>query len=167
MTAPRPVLAWVGAAALALLASFSAGRWTAAEPEVTQEARDTNTVTTITKTAAAKAKTLVVVKDHWIYPDGSEHEHEESTEASTETTTTNGSMVEAGSSSSTTKVSSLRPDWRVGLMLGTTISLTPTPVFGLSADRRILGPFSVGLWLTQTGTVGPALAGGLSISGQF
>lgn len=51
-------------------------------------------------------------------------------------------------------------DWYVGAMAGTTFS-TPTPVFGAEVHRRILGPFSAGIFLLTNKTAGVTL--GLSL----
>ncbi|MBL8911636.1 MAG: hypothetical protein JNM17_13165 [Archangium sp.] len=60
-----------------------------------------------------------------------------------------------------------RPDWRVGVLVGATwkepaLRLGDTPlVIGVTAERRIIGPFSVGAWGTTQG------AAGLSVAGEF
>jgi hypothetical protein len=67
----------------------------------------------------------------------------------------------------TAKVTTSRPDWRIGVQLGATwkepaLKLGDTPlVVGGSIERRIIGPFSVGAWGSTQG------AAGLSVSGEF
>jgi hypothetical protein len=43
------------------------------------------------------------------------------------------------------KVEPVLPNWHIGVLGGTEL-LTPVPVFGIAAERRIAGPFWGGVW---------------------
>lgn len=61
------------------------------------------------------------------------------------------------------------PDWRVGILVGATATKwdklptlgTPYLAVGVEVDRRIIGPFSLGVWGLSSG------AAGVAISGEF
>ena len=68
-----------------------------------------------------------------------------------------------------------QPDWTVSVKLGTEflhMKVEPTApwlnplIIGVGVDRRILGPFKMGLW-ADTDAKFSRLGGGLSVSGEF
>lgn len=66
----------------------------------------------------------------------------------------------------TEKITTLRPDWRVGLQVGASLRPPALPitgplVIGVSVERRILSGVSAGLWANTVG------AGGASVSVEF
>lgn len=67
----------------------------------------------------------------------------------------------------TARVTTSRPDWRVGVLAGATwkepaLKLGDTPlVLGVQVERRLIGPFSLGVWGSTQG------AAGVSVTGEF
>jgi hypothetical protein len=66
----------------------------------------------------------------------------------------------------TSKVTTSRPDWRVGVLAGAAwtppaLTIAGPLVLGVQVERRIIGPVSLGAWGSTQG------AAGLSVSGEF
>jgi hypothetical protein len=63
---------------------------------------------------------------------------------STETVTTDKSKEKRDSQASTTVVAPPLPNWHISASYARTLE-NPAPVYGLQVEKRLLGPFSVGL----------------------
>jgi hypothetical protein len=62
------------------------------------------------------------------------------------------------------RVVTARPDWRVGVLAGASLREPLIPiagplVLGVTAERRIAGPFSCGLWINTVGAAGAVCSG--------
>ena len=113
-----------------------------------------------------KGKDRVVYTETRRLPDGTVEEKK--SERETEREEGGRELERQGERSEESKRTTVsRPDWRVGLLVGATwkepaLKLGDTPlVIGVTAERRIIGPFSVGAWGTTQG------AAGLSVAGEF
>jgi hypothetical protein len=113
-----------------------------------------------------RAKDRIVYVEKTTSPDGT------TVEKRSERETERAELVrdvdrKADTRAETAKVTTSRPDWRIGVQLGATwkepaVRLGDTPlVVGGSIERRLIGPFSVGAWGSTVG------AAGLSVSGEF
>ncbi len=134
---------------------------------VKTEARDVHTQVVVVKQPDGTETTTTVVDDKT-----------KTNEASTQQTTM-ASSTQVIDDKSTTEVTSktiesVRPDWHMALRVGggLTLPLQPLLSAGLSAERRIVGPFWVGLWAdVQLGvvpTVTPrGFTAGLSVGLEF
>lgn len=76
--------------------------------------------------------------------------------------------TDASNSSTSTTTTKSRPDWRIGIWVGATwkepalrLGEGNPLVLGGTVERRIIGPFSMGIWGTTQGAFGG------SISGEF
>lgn len=161
-------VAFVGTAA----AAFSAGRFTAPEKVEVREVEKVvwkDRIVEKVVTRRAKAEERVVYVDRVVSPEGEVREKRvTTTKADTRevadlgrTTESSGSTEKSASSTST-----LRPDWRVGVLVGASLREPLVPiagplVLGASVERRIVGPFTLGVWGLTSG------AAGLSASGEF
>jgi hypothetical protein len=163
-----PVLGGIAAIAL-----FAAGRWTAPQPDITQD--DSVSITVQQRSATvydrSEAKTRDVVRRVVVVakPDGSsvrttdEREHEASlTTERLNTTSDTASKTDAKRSLS---VTSSRPQWRVGAMAGVNLQLAPQ--VGAIVERRILGPASVGAWVLVQPSPSFNIAGGVALTLEF
>lgn len=178
----RVSLARWAVAALAVGAGIAVGRCTAPEPParvevqervVTREVQATQTQH-VEERAAVQVQTRVVYRDRIVTPDGTvrEREVERSEAASAEhaqrqTTTAEVRTAEAHRETVRT-VTVPAPDWRVSLLVGAPVRLTPGPVLvGGHIQRRLWGPVSAGAWtLIPTGPGAP-LTAGASVSVEF
>lgn len=169
----RPASRWAvwPAVALALVAAFSAGRFTA--PEQVRERIEFSSlqvedITRGYKWGKAAARTVrrnvvteitdagTVITDRTI-----EHESAETSSESTEQIARTESTAETSE-----KTTTLRPDWRIGAQVGASLRppalvITGPLVLGVTVERRILGGVSAGLWANTVG------AGGASVSVEF
>lgn len=156
---------------VALVGAFAVGRYTTPGPDVVvaQSIRFVERVVEVQ--AKAKTKTVVVYRDRTVKPDGTVVEHEEehaTTDTKTaKTTTRDGDLATDTKSSST----SYKPQWRVGALLGFNfggVRLQPLSVgsdafaWGAFAERRIAGPFFIGVYGLS---VGPTF--GLTLGVEF
>jgi hypothetical protein len=163
----------------ALLIAFGAGFGSARSTMKPGVITVTKTVT-VEKVVEAKAKQVekrvVVYRDRIIKPDGTRIEHEvERSQTDAKSTSTRAAEKTAAAESTQIIKPSNPPDWRVGALVGLNwqgIHWSPLSIgldaltYGVFVDRRILGPFSVGLWVTNSGkTFAPAL--GLQVSMEF
>lgn len=171
MTRTRLLIA--AGVALALVASFVGGRFSA---PLKVETRDVEKVVfkdrvvekIVTVEKAAKVETKIVYRDRVIMKDGTITEREvEKTDAKTDTEkTADASKVEVREVEklvTVEKITTLRPDWRVGILAGASIREPLVPiagplVLGLEVDRRIIGGFSAGVWVNTSGAAGVALS---------
>ncbi len=158
---------------LTVVAAFVGGRFSAPE-QVRYEEHETvasHTATVYTKVQrveVVKHETRFVVRDRVVTPDGTVREREE------ERTTTDERAI-ANSSENATKTevvfrdrdvvrtTTLRPDWRVGVLVGGSLKEPWLPiagplVLGLQVDRRIIGGLSVGIWANTYGAAGGAVS---------
>lgn len=159
---------WVAggiALVLLLVLSFSAGRYTAPE-KVRVETVFAKNEKAAEKVAEKKAKVVdrIVFVDRVVSSTGEVREKRTTrtlTDAreTIDTAKTSESAVKSASSSSTT----LRPDWRVGVLVGASLREPLLPiagplVLGASVERRIVGGLSAGAWLTTAGAAGASLS---------
>lgn len=152
---------------LVMIGSFLMGRYTGPTKTVEKtktEYIDREVVRMETKYVEVEAKTKTVARDVRRerrveeQPDGTKVttvvivDKTKVNEASTQAVTQASSAATEKTSTTTTStekiVESARPDWRLGLQLGAGLVLPAQPIMaaGLSLDRRIAGPFWVGIW---------------------
>ncbi len=169
---PRQWVAGGIALVVIIAASFSAGRFTAPARVDVREVEEVvwkDRVVEKVVTRKAKAEERVVYVDRVVSPTGEVRE-----KRTTRTLTDARELVDSGKTSesagstekSASSTSTLRPDWRVGVLVGASLREPLVPiagplVLGASVERRILGPFSVGAWVNTVG------AAGASVSGEF
>lgn len=148
-------------------AAFSVGRFTA--PEQVREVEKVvwkDRVVEKVVTRRAKAVDRVVYVDRVVSPEGEVRERRVTTTKTDarevadlgRTTESSGSAEKSASSTST-----LRPDWRVGVLVGASLREPLVPiagplVLGASVERRIVGPVSLGAWATTGGAAGASLS---------
>jgi hypothetical protein len=185
------------AALLLLLGAFAAGRYTVATKTITktetvvQEKVVTQVQTQIQyvekKVYVTAVKDNVVTKTDTIeHPDGTKETQTTTTDLSQTTTkdtdqasstavvTEKVAETEKVDTKSEKIVDSTKPQWILRADLGAGArfvgQLTPTMVVGLGADRRILGPVFMGVWVQTTlNLLAPqtppyGLNGGISLS---
>jgi hypothetical protein len=164
---------------LALLVAFGGG-FGAARSTLKPETITVTKTQVVEKVIEAKAKEVerrvVVYRDRVIKPDGTQVIHEVE-RSQTDSKSTKTVTADRASSSESTHIEkpAARPDWRVGALVGVNwagVHIAPLSIgidaltYGVFAERRILGPFSVGLWVTNSGAkFSPAL--GLQLSMEF
>lgn len=155
-----------------LVLSFSAGRFTAPVKTDVREVEKVvwkDRVVEKVVTRKAKAEERIVYVDRIVSPTGEVRE-----KRTTHTLADTRELVDAAKTSESTgktEVSSsstttLRPDWRVGVLAGASLREPLVPiagplVLGASVERRIIGPFTLGVWGLTSG------AAGVSASGEF
>jgi hypothetical protein len=164
------------ASVLLLVGAFSAGRFSA---PLKVETRDVEKVVyqdrvvekVVTVETKAKAETKVVYRDRVVTKDGTVTERvvertdtKEDTKADTMAAadTSHTIVTEKENTAKTT----LRPDWRVGVLFGASLAKPLVPisgplVVGVQAEHRITGGLSAGLWANSVG------AAGLVVSVEF
>ena len=167
--AKRGILAAV--AALALAAAFVGGRFSAplkVEERTVEKVvyKDRVEVQRVEVQVAAKAATRVVYRDRYITVEGAvtEHEVERTDTEAHSTTRTDEARVEVREVEKVhevVKTVTLRPAWRVALSVGASLREPLVPiagplVLGAEVDRRIIGGFSVGVWVNTSGAAGGA-----------
>lgn len=167
--AKRGIIAAV--VALALAAAFVGGRFSA--PLKVQERtvekmvyQDRVVEKRVEVQVAAKERVKVVFRDRVITKDGTVTEHEvERTDTDTHTTTkvddAKVEVREVEKIKEVVKSVTLRPDWRVSVAVGASLHEPFVPiagplVLGAEVDRRIVGGFSVGVWINTSGAAGGA-----------
>lgn len=166
-----------GAVLVLLVAAFFAGRFAgpekvvekAVEKVVTKvEYQDRVVEKIVTVKEAAKTEQRVVYVDRVITKEGEVRERivEKTVEVERKTENTEGNKTEATTAREdkaaekvTEKSVTARPDWRVGLLLGAQWPKPLLPIYGplvLGAygERRIIGGFSLGLWVNTGGAAG-------------
>lgn len=164
MTA-RQWAAGITALVVLLGLAFAAGRFTA--PEQVREVeklvwKDRIIEKVVTK--KAKAVDRVVYVDRTVLPSGEVRE-KTSTRTITDARETND-VAKTTESTGEKITTPARPDWRVGALVGASLREPLLPiagplVLGAHVERRIAGPFTMGLWFTTGG------AAGLSATGEF
>ncbi len=170
-----------GVVLLALVASFSAGRFSA---PLKVETRDVERVVfkdkmvtvekvverVVTVEKEAKVETRIVWRDRVITKEGTVTEHivektgradeTEKTTAADKTADKHVEQVQAlESTHETVKTVTLRPSWRVSLGVGASLKAPLLPIAGplvltTGAEYRIVGGVSAGLWLNTVGAAG-------------
>jgi hypothetical protein len=158
---------------VAIVGAFSAGRFSAPLKVETREVekvvfKDRIVEKVVTVEVKAKAETKTVYVDRVITKEGTVTERivertvtKEDTKktGNTDTDTTTDRTTER----TTEKVVTLRPNWRVGALVGASLKDPLLPiagplVLGLEVDYRLIGGLSVGLWANTYGAAGVALA---------
>lgn len=150
-------------------ASFSAGRFVApAKVELREVEKVVWKDRIVEKVVTKKAKAVdrIVYVDRVVMPDGEIRE-----KTSTRTITDARELVNAEKASESegkteTKkeaVTTARPDWRVGVLVGASIREPLLPlagplVIGASVERRIVGGVSAGAWLNTVGAAGASVS---------
>ncbi len=159
----------IGGACALLLAAFAVGRYTARAPEVRDVERivyqDRVVEKIVTVKVTEEAKRVIVYRDRVVKPDGTRIEHEvEKTETDTkiaDTRTGEKKEKREGTKDREHVVTSPLPQWRVGALVGVGLRLDPlvlVPAYGAHVERRIAGPFFVGVWALHTGVAGLSLS---------
>lgn len=158
-------VALVGTAA----AAFSAGRFTAPVKTDVREVEKVvwkDRIVEKVVTRRAKAEERVVYVDRVVSPEGEVREKRlTTTKADTRElvdlgkTSESSGKAEAASSSTIT----LRPDWRVGVLVGASLREPLAPlagplVLGASLERRIVGGVSAGAWVNTVGAAGASVS---------
>jgi hypothetical protein len=150
-------------------AAFAAGRYSTPEKVEVREVvkvewKDRIVEKVVTK--RAKAEERVVYVDRVVSPEGEVREKRvTTTKADTRElvdlgkTSESSGKAEATSSSTTT----LRPDWRVGVLVGASLREPLVPlagplVLGASLERRIVGGVSAGAWVNTVGAAGASVS---------
>lgn len=114
-------------------------------------------------TEAAEVKRVVVYRETTRKPDGTVidrvSEHTDSDTRVTEKTSTD----RQGGTSTDRQVTTAQPDWRIGVLVGGTLTppalpLTGPLAVGLQVERRIIGPVSMGIWGLSSGQAGVSLS---------
>ena len=139
---------------------FAAGKFTGAAS--VEERIQVVTVTHEVK-VQSRARDVVRYIERTTLPDGTKTEKVSERIATKAETTT---ATDASSSATTVRKTERAPDWRVGVLVGATwkepaLVISGPLVLGVQVERRMLGPFSLGVWGTTQG------AAGASISGEF
>jgi hypothetical protein len=162
---------WKKVVALALLVgAFAVGRYTTPGPDVVIAESIRFVETKVEVRVTEKAKDRIVYRDIITKPDGTKIDRsiertETETKKSTDTKTSTDAASDAKSSST-----GYKPQWRVGALVGANVAGVrfDRPLgwdllaAGAFAERRIAGPFYVGLWALSAG---PSL--GLSVTVEF
>lgn len=163
---------WVagGIALVVLLAlSFSAGRYTSpAKVDVREVEKIVWKDRIVEKVVTKKAKAVdrIVYVDRVVMPDGEIREKTSTrtiTDARELVNTDKASESEGKADSSKATVTSARPDWRVGVLVGASLREPLLPlagplVIGASVERRIIGGVSAGAWVNTGGAAGAAVS---------
>ena len=162
MNAPAWVKVSIGLALL--VAAFSAGRFTApVKVETRVEWKDLSTQEltrgmnfTRTLTRVVKRDVVTTITDAGTTITDRTIEHEGDASAATEDVTAKRVDSSQGSQVQTTTV---RPDWRVGALVGASLKEPALPlsgnlVLGVQVERRIIGGVSVGAWANTVGAAG-------------
>lgn len=163
---------WVaGGVALVVIitVAFSAGRFTAPVKVETREVEKVvwkDRVVEKVVTKRAKAVDRVVYVDRVVTPEGELRE-----KRSIHTVTDARELVDSGKASESTgsteksasSTTTLRPDWRVGVLAGASLKEPLVPiagplVLGASVERRIVGGLSAGAWINTAGAAGASVS---------
>lgn len=151
-----------GLALVVLLAlAFSAGRFTAPE-----QVREVEKIAWKERAAEKKAEAKTKVVDRVVYVDRVVTAQGEVREKRTTRTLTDArelaevsKTTESSGSAEKSTVTTLRPDWRVGVLAGASLREPLVPlagplVIGVEVERRILGGVSAGVWANTSGAAG-------------
>lgn len=154
---------WIGGAALALVVSFAAGRFSAAKPAITTvttaHAIVNTAVATVDQKTTHDTRTVVVYRDRVTHTDGTVEEKSETRAVSGETVTEHATK-HASEHADTATVSAVtitpyQPRWNVSAMAGVDVlHITRPLVYGVSVDYRLIGPVTVGVWGLSSGMGG-------------
>lgn len=168
---PTSARQWAGIVALVVIiaVSFSAGRFTAPVKTDVREVEKVvwkDRVVEKVVTKRAKAEERVVYVDRVVSPTGEVREQRTTrtlTDAREITDTGKTSESTGSTEKSASSTSTLRPDWRVGVLVGASLREPLVPiagplVLGASVERRIVGGFSAGAWLNTVGAAGASLS---------
>lgn len=159
-----------GVALLVLLGlAFSAGRFSApAKVDVREVEKIVWKDRIVEKVVTKKAKAVdrVVYVDRVVMPDGEIREKTSTrtiTDARELVNTDKTAETEGKADSSKATVTSTRPDWRVGVLVGASLREPLLPlagplVIGASVERRIIGGVSAGAWVNTAGAAGAAVS---------
>lgn len=181
---PRPVepvpawRRWIKLALLALglvVAAFSAGRFSAPEQvreRIEYRSLAVEDITAGFKWGKASTRTRTVKRDVvTTITDAGTTIVDKTIEREGEGATENAEATEKIARTESTekiaeKITTLRPDWRIGVQIGASLRapalhITGPLVLGASVERRIVGGVSLGLWANTVG------AGGASVSVEF
>jgi hypothetical protein len=166
-----------GAVLLALVAAFVGGRFSAPVQVIeahvfhafkVETVRDV--VHEVVHEAQAKAETKIVYRDRVIEKDGTvrEHEVERTDSKQNDEKTTDGVKVSDRATSTSvlaesSKVTVVRPSWRVALQVGASLRAPFVPiagplVLGVQGEFRIVGGLWIGLWVNTVGSAGASVA---------
>lgn len=156
---------------VALAAAFAIGRFTTPGPDVVIASSIRFVERKVEVKVVERAKDRIVYRNVEVKPDGTRIDRSiERSVTDTKAATNTSSSTDSASDTKTT-VTAYKPQWRVGALLGFNVGgvhLTPLSVgsdafaWGAFAERRIAGPFFVGLWGLSTG---PSF--GLTLSMEF
>ncbi len=156
----------------AVVASFAAGRGFTPPAEIRETERVVfkDRIVERVVTQAAEVKHVIVYREKVTKPDGTVTEKvTEKTDTNTKTETDKGTETMHEGARVTERVVTSKPDWRVGIMGGAAVSFAPlsaSPLLGAHVERRIVGPFSLGVWsLVETSKL--TVSAGLSVSAEF
>lgn len=168
MTA-RQWAAGITALIVLLALAFSAGRFSAPERVDVREVEKVvwkDRVVEKVVTKKAKAVDRIVYVDRVVMPNGEIREKTSTrtlTDARELVNTDKASESEGKADSSKATVTTARPDWRVGVLVGASIRDPLLPlagplVIGASVERRIIGGVSAGAWVNTGGSAGAAVS---------
>lgn len=157
---------------VALAAAFATGRFTTPGPDVVIASSIRFVERKVEVRVVERAKDRIVYRNVEVKPDGTRIDRSIERSVTDTKAATNTSSSTDSASDMKQAVTSYRPQWRVGALLGFNVGgLHLSPTFSLTSDafawgafaeRRIAGPFFVGLWGLSTG---PSF--GLTLSMEF
>lgn len=162
----RPLLALA-----CIVGAFAVGRYTTPGPDVVIAESIRFVEKRVEVKVVEKAKAKIVYRDVVTKPDGTKIDRSVESSATDTRIATDTVTARDGASDRKETVSAYKPQWRVGALLGVdagAIARSPlTPSYswisaGAFAERRIVGPFFVGLWALSSG---PSF--GLTLSVEF
>lgn len=170
---------WAKFLALALIiAAFAVGRFTVSpvetlkiEEKIVYQDREVIKEVLVEKKVEVKGETRVVVRDRYVYPDGTIHEHEEEKhDTKTDTRTDTEKVkevikeVKVIEERIVEKIIDARPHWRASLLAGADINPAWQPIpgagpltLGAHVEYRPAGPFWVGAFALHTGVIGASV----------
>ncbi len=159
----------------AALACFAIGRYSAAGPDVREVERIVYKDRVVEKIVEVKVKQAaevkIVYREKTTKPDGTTVERTaERTDTKTDektNTKTDSERIAEGMRDVERIVVAHKPDWRVGALIGADVAFNPLAaslLAGAQVERRIAGPFSVGLWaLVRPSPFGFAAGGSIAL----
>ncbi len=166
----RPYLIAACVALAVGVGAFSAGRFSAPLKVETREIERVvfqDRVVEKVVTVKAKAETKIVYRERVVTKDGTVTEREsERTDTKTDTAKNADTVAahDGASERSAVTITTLRPSWRVGVLVGAAYQQPLLPisgplVVGALAEYRLVGGLWVGLWtLPQFGAVGAGVS---------
>lgn len=162
---------WRPLAVLALLVgAFAVGRFTTPGPDVIDQYKFVFSERRVEVKVVEKAKDRIVYRNVEVRPDGTKIDRSIERSVTDTKTATDVTVDRTGATESKVTVSAYKPQWRVGALLGANVAgfHFDRPLgwdllaAGAFAERRIAGPFFVGLWALSAG---PSF--GLTLSVEF